>query len=83
MSSDKMHNLIRMANQIADYFKIMPEAEALKGAADHLRAFWTPKMRAEIVVWLDAGGEGLNPLAAKVIVEVKHAAVAPKEIATG
>jgi formate dehydrogenase subunit delta len=83
MSSDKIHNLIRMANQIADYFKVMPEADALKGAADHLRAFWTPKMRAEIIAWLDAGGEGLNPLAARTVSELKRAAALPREIATG
>ena len=83
MSGDKIHKLVRMANQIADYFKVMPEAEALKGAADHLRAFWTPKMLGEIVAHLDRGGEGLNPLAAKVVDELHRAGVKPKEIATG
>ena len=34
MSADKMHKLVHMANQIADYFKVMPEADALKGAAE-------------------------------------------------
>ena len=83
MSARKMNNLIRMANQITEYFKVMPEADALKGASDHLRAFWTPKMLGEIVAYLDKGGSGLNPLAAKVVDELHRAGVKPKEIATG
>jgi len=83
MSADKMHKLVHMANQIADYFKVMPEADALKGATDHLRAFWTPKMRREIVAWLDKGGEGLNPLAAKVVNELTHESANLKDVATG
>jgi formate dehydrogenase subunit delta len=83
VSGDKIHKLVRMANQIADYFKVMPEAEALKGASDHLRAFWTPKMLAEIVAHFDNGGEGLNPLASRVIDDLHRASGKPREIATG
>jgi formate dehydrogenase subunit delta len=83
MSADKMHKLVHMANQIADYFKVMPEADALKGATDHLRAFWTPRMRSEIVVWLEKGGQGLNPLAAKVVSELTREAAKLKDVATG
>ena len=83
MSPDQMHKLVHMANQIADYFKVMPDAEALKGAADHLRAFWTPKMRREIIAWLDNGGEGLQPLAVRAVGELKHEAAQASEIATG
>ena len=37
MSSEKIAKLVRMANQIGDYFRTLPEAEATAGAADHLR----------------------------------------------
>jgi len=83
VSGDKIHKLVHMANQIADYFKVMPEAEALKGASDHLRAFWTPKMIAEIVAYFDKGGQGLDPLAARAIDELHRASGKPKDIATG
>jgi formate dehydrogenase subunit delta len=83
MSADKMHKLVHMANQIADYFKVMPEADGLKGAADHLRAFWTPKMRGEIVAWLEKGGQGLSPLAVKAVTELKREAAKLKDVATG
>ena len=71
MTSDKIAKLVRMANQIGEYFRTLPEAEATAGAADHLRRFWTPKMRGEIVAFVDQGGEGLNALAGRAVAELK------------
>jgi formate dehydrogenase subunit delta len=72
MSGAKIDKLVRMANQIGDYFKIMPEAEAVAGAADHLRAYWTPKMVGEIIAYADAGRSGLNAVAARAVAELKR-----------
>jgi formate dehydrogenase subunit delta len=55
--------LVRMANQIADFFRSQPEADALKGASNHIRQFWDPRMRAKMAAHLKAGGAGLSPLA--------------------
>jgi formate dehydrogenase subunit delta len=55
--------LVRMANQIADFFKAQPEAEAIKGTADHIKLFWDPRMRRELCKHLAEGGEGLSRLA--------------------
>jgi formate dehydrogenase subunit delta len=55
--------LVRMANQIADFFKVQPEEDAVAGASNHIRLFWDPRMRAKMAEHLAAGGEGLNPLA--------------------
>ena len=55
--------LIYMANQIAGFFEAQGEAVAVAGAEDHLRRFWDPRMRREIVAHLAAGGEGLAPVA--------------------
>jgi formate dehydrogenase subunit delta len=55
--------LVRMANQIADFFKAQPEAEAIKGTADHIRLFWDPRMRTQLCGHLAQGGGGLSPLA--------------------
>ena len=57
--------LVRMANQIADFFKVQPEADAVAGAADHIRKFWDPRMRAMMTEHLAHGGAGLNPIALK------------------
>lgn len=60
MNSD---DLIRMANQIADYFRPYPREEAVKGVADHIIAFWDPRMRARLAEIVAAGGAGLSELA--------------------
>jgi formate dehydrogenase subunit delta len=56
-------NLVRMANQIADFFRNKPEPQAIAGAADHIRKFWDPRMRAKMAKHLTEGGDGLTKLA--------------------
>ena len=70
MSSDKLQKMVGMANQIAAYFRAMPDDEALSGAAAHLRLYWTPKMRGEIIAFVEEGGKGLDPLAARAVREL-------------
>jgi formate dehydrogenase subunit delta len=70
--TDKMAKLVRMANQIGDYFRTFPEEEATAGAADHLRRYWTPKMRGEIVAFLASGGQGLNTVAVRAVTALKE-----------
>lgn len=72
MSEGKIEKLVRMANQIGDYFKAMPDTEAINGAADHLRLYWTPKMVGEIIGYVDSGHTGLNPVAARAVAELKR-----------
>lgn len=55
--------LVRMANQIADFFQSYPEAEGIEGVATHIKKFWDPRMRRGIFAHLDQGGAGLKPLA--------------------
>ena len=65
MSSNSMDTLVRMANQISDFFKIQPDDQAVAGTADHIRKFWDPRMRAMMSQHLAHGGAGLNPIALK------------------
>lgn len=53
---------VRMANQIAAFFRSYPEDEAAAGIRDHIVSFWTPNMRKIVLDHQDAGGEGLDPL---------------------
>ena len=55
-------DLVRMANQIADYFSVYPPAEAIDGIAKHIHASWEPRMRNALKAHIDKGGDGLSPL---------------------
>lgn len=57
-------NLVRMANQIGDFFEAMPDRQqALEDIAHHVRKFWEPRMRRQILDHLDQhGGEGLSDI---------------------
>jgi formate dehydrogenase subunit delta len=61
-----LHHLVTMANQIADFFTTSdPDRnDAVTATAHHLRSFWDPRMRREIVAHLaNRGGEGLSDIA--------------------
>jgi formate dehydrogenase subunit delta len=70
MTASSMDTLVRMANQIADFFRIQPEAEAVAGTADHIRRFWDPRMRSQMAKHLASGGAGLNPIALEAVQKV-------------
>ena len=55
-------NLIRMGNQIADFYESYPDqAEAQKEIAGHLKKFWAPRMRTELLEYVDKEqGRGLS-----------------------
>jgi formate dehydrogenase subunit delta len=59
--------LVRMANQIGQFFQSQPHDAAVAGIADHLRSFWTPKMRRQIADHAAAGGVGLDPLTREAV----------------
>ena len=61
--TEKLRDLVRMANQIATYFSSYPHDEAVHGIADHLTHFWDPRMRAHLREIIQSGGHGLSPLA--------------------
>lgn len=62
MSGHTEEKLVRMANQIATNLALETDPEAV--VADHIRAFWTPRMIDALTNKPDAG---LNPVAARAI----------------
>ena len=74
MSGAKIDKLVRMANQIGEFYAAMPEKEGVEGVASHLRLYWTPKMISEIVSFYEQGGRGLNPTAKRAVNSLKRAA---------
>lgn len=59
--------LIRMANQIADFFQPYTDEEAIDGIAGHIRSFWEPRMRAGILHVLESDPDALKPVVAAAI----------------
>lgn len=61
--------LVKMANDIADYFRSEPQRElAVEGIANHIARYWEPRMRKKILAYqAEHGGEGLNELARAAI----------------
>jgi formate dehydrogenase subunit delta len=58
-----VERLVAMANDIGDFFKGESVREdAIAGIAGHLKRFWDPRMRKQIVAHAQAGGVGLNDL---------------------
>jgi formate dehydrogenase subunit delta len=58
--------LVAMANDIANFFAADPGGDAAVAAvAQHLRRFWDPRMRQQIIAHHRAGGSGLSELAMK------------------
>jgi formate dehydrogenase subunit delta len=62
-------NLVKMANQIGSFFESMPDpVEAREGIANHIKKFWEPRMRRELLGYIDSGGEDLHPAVKEAIV---------------
>jgi formate dehydrogenase subunit delta len=62
--SGSIDNLVRMANQIGDFFGTMKDRrQSLEEIAAHLRRFWEPRMRTALLAHLDhQAGAGLNDI---------------------
>jgi formate dehydrogenase subunit delta len=53
---------VRLANEIAVQFRRRPVEEAATEIATHIRAFWDPRMRAELLRRVDTDAGALDPL---------------------
>jgi formate dehydrogenase subunit delta len=59
---DPQH-LVAMVNEIAAFFAGEDPEKAPDSVANHLRRYWDPRMRKQIVAHASNGGEGLSPVA--------------------
>ncbi|GAA4216143.1 formate dehydrogenase subunit delta [Sagittula sp. NFXS13] len=64
MSPEKM---VRMANQIATFFKTQPNEDAPARVAAHINDFWEPRMRSQLRSYAENGGAGLDDIVMKAI----------------
>ena len=72
-------NLVEMANRIGEFFQSMPERnEAEAGIVEHLRKFWEPRMRLQLLAHLDQHeGAGLLPIVVDALRQGREA-LAPR-----
>jgi formate dehydrogenase subunit delta len=64
--------MVHKANQIALFFASYPRDEAIAGVADHFKKFWEPRMRRQLVEYIDGGGAGLHALVTPAVAALKE-----------
>lgn len=63
-----IENLVKMANDIGNFFSSEPDRElAVQGIYDHIQKFWDPRMRNSIISYIEQGGSGLSEVAFSAI----------------
>ena len=61
-------NLIKMANNIGAFFKSEPDREVgIQGVEQHIRNSWEPRMRKQIIEYVQQGGDELMDIVAEAI----------------
>ena len=56
-----IQRLVKMANDIGDFFAAEADrAQAACEVASHLKRFWDPRMREQIITHCQRGGVGLS-----------------------
>ncbi len=61
-------NLVKMANNIGAFFNSEPDRDmAVAGIEQHLKNFWEPRMRSQIIEYLQNGGSELTDSVAAAV----------------
>jgi formate dehydrogenase subunit delta len=74
-------HLVDMANDIGNFFRAQPKREdAIAGIANHIRSYWTRRMREKLIVQVEHGDDGLDPLPREALRFLEeHPAFKPKQ----
>lgn len=63
--------LVRMANQIAEFFEAWPDADAAAAeVASHLRRYWTPAMRNRLIERIKAGDDNARSSVRRAVAQL-------------
>ena len=64
----KIERLIKMANDIGDFFNAESNKEiAAEGITKHILRSWEPRMRRDIIAYCQQDGSALSELARKAV----------------
>jgi len=74
-----IERLVAMANDIGHYFATEQDrAVAVAAVAGHLKRFWDPRMRRQIIAHAATGGQGLSDLALDAVKSLEPVPVKEK-----
>jgi formate dehydrogenase subunit delta len=69
-------NLVRMANDIGNFFSAEPDhAAAVQGIVDHLKKFWDPRMRRLIIEHYLEGAVDMSDLVREAVGQLEKETV--------
>jgi formate dehydrogenase subunit delta len=74
----QIEKLVYMANQIGKFFAPQGAEAEIAGVEDHLRKFWDPRMRTQIIDHVRGGGSGLDTNVALAVARLANHAAANK-----
>ena len=76
-----IQKLVKMANEIGKFFEAEPDhAAAIEGVTSHIGRFWEPRMRREMLHYVDqTGGTDLRPLVLEAV-QTNKARLTPKDM---
>ncbi|HZY58915.1 MAG TPA: formate dehydrogenase subunit delta [Candidatus Binataceae bacterium] len=69
-----IHHLVKMANQIGDFFAAYPDRDHVIGSiAQHLKNSWDPRMRRQIIEYVNqSGGVDLKALVREAVLDLSR-----------
>jgi formate dehydrogenase subunit delta len=68
-----------MANDIGNFFRAQPNREdAIAGIANHIKSFWTKRMRGKLFDQLDHGEAGLDELPREAVQRLRASEPKPE-----
>jgi formate dehydrogenase subunit delta len=75
-------HLVAMVNDIGNYFRAQGRDEAVAGIANHIKRYWTPRMRQKLNAYLNEGNGGLDDFARAAIDRLNGEAAAASSAGT-
>ena len=70
VSQVEVDHLVSMANDIAANFGF--HDDAIERTADHIRRFWAPRMRRQLLEYIEQGGQELSKVALAALDELNR-----------
>ena len=69
----EIHHLVKMANEIGGFFEQIPDhREAVGSIATHIKNFWEPRMRRQIIDYARTDEGELKPIVREAILSLEQ-----------